>query len=219
MYSATERSTIVLMRVDRPCCTPCGTSAPSPAAESTGDPKQRRHGCDPAAVRRRLPSGQPGEPGVHRLADLGFERALHADNGSTARAVRADGADAASSAERSLVEFVLPRPARALCMGADERDPAPRREQRRAAPPPRRTMIVAMRPATAAATARSAPVSDRAEPHPDDVARGGRRRRPGGAPERRLLLRTAAHSARGERGRRERRSRRSRGSGRARASR
>ena len=60
VYSATAWSTIVLMRVDSPCCTPCGTSAPSPAAESTGDPKQRRHG----ATRPRCVAGS--QRGSHR---------------------------------------------------------------------------------------------------------------------------------------------------------
>ena len=45
MYSATAWSTIVLMRVDRPCCTACGTSDPRPAADRIGEPKQRRQGA------------------------------------------------------------------------------------------------------------------------------------------------------------------------------
>ena len=60
MYSATAWSTIVLMRVDSPCCTPCGTSAPRPAADSTGDPKHRRHG----ATRPRWVAGS--QRGNHR---------------------------------------------------------------------------------------------------------------------------------------------------------
>ena len=73
------------MRVDRPCCTPCGTSAPRPAAESTGEPKQRRHGATRPRWVAGSQRGSHAQPGVDRLADLGLDRPLHGSHGSPRR--------------------------------------------------------------------------------------------------------------------------------------
>ena len=109
------------------------------------EPRGREHrrpeaaaaGSDAPAVGRRLPARQPAQPGVHCLADLGFERPLHAYNGSAAGGLRRFRGIGAAVARRSARDRDhssnssshghrgRPR------AGAHQRDPAPRRHAAR----------------------------------------------------------------------------------------
>ena len=148
------------------------------------EPRRRQHRRaeaaaargDAPAVGRRLPPRQPPQPGVHCLADLGFERPLHAPTVARRgrfRRFRPPRDAAASVARRSHAGHSSNSSSHGhrgrLCARAHERDAAPRRDEARRAATTTPNHVVAMRPATAVGHGELRAGDERADPDAADV--------------------------------------------------